>query len=156
MAGTSCSANGSAAYAAVYTTQTAGNCLAPVAASVVHAYTPAITNTTAPCFATAVGTVVLNLQGTPLTLHDASIAATWTGSPTNELSNGLMRGFVTETDADTTVVTIPGAGDRPLSSLLAGGTNSCQSAWSDKDLNNGVSGWWFYVNFSAAKVPYTP
>jgi hypothetical protein len=156
MASTSCSADGSANYASVYTTQTTGTCLGPVAGSVVHIYPTAITNATAPCFVTAASTVILNLQGTPVTLYDARIAATWSGSPTNQLSNGLMRGFVTEADANNTVVTIPVFGDRPLSALLAGGTDSCQSAWSDKDVNNGVSGWWFYVNFSAAKVPYTP
>lgn len=156
MASTSCTANGSTPYTSVYTTQTAGTCLAPVAGSVVHTYTPAIVSPSAPCFSTAPSTVVISLQGTPLTLQDARIAATWSGSPTNQLSNGLMRGFVTETDADATVITIPGVGTRTLSSLLAGGTNSCQSGWSDKDSNNGVSGWWFYVNFSAAKVPYSP
>lgn len=156
MASTSCSADGSAAYASVYTTQTAGTCLAAVPGSVVHTYPTAITNPTAPCFATAASTIAINLQGATVTLHDARIAATWSGAPTNQLTNGLMRGFLTETDANNTVVTLPILGDRVLSSLLPGGTGNCQSGWTDKDVYNGVSGWWFYVNFSAAKVPYTP
>ena len=122
----------------------------------VHPYSPAITSTPAPCFVTNPVTVTLAISGIPITLHDAQVAATYVGNPATSLANGLLRGFISEADADATIIpsTIPIVGGKPLSSLLAGGSGSCPS-YSDKDVNNGVMGWWFYLNFPAALVPWT-
>ena len=67
-----------------------------------------------------------------------------------------MRGFISETDANNTILpaSFPLVGGRPLSSLLPGGTGNCAS-YDDRDLQGGVFGWWFYLNFPAAAVAYT-
>lgn len=116
-------------------------------------YTPAITSTGAPCFVSPVGTLNLDLGGIPLTLHDAEIAATFVGLPAQTLVNGLLRGFISEAEANATILpaSFPLVGGQPLSALLPGGTNNC-AAHSDLDINGGVSGWWFYLNFTAARV----
>ena len=120
-------------------------------------YSPAITSTGAPCFASPVGTLSLDLGGIPLTLHDAQLAATFVGLPAQGMVNGLLRGFISETDADNTIIpaSLPLVGGQPLSALLAGGTNNC-AAHSDIDINQGVPGWWFYLNFTAARVVTDP
>jgi len=41
-----------------------------------------------------------------------------------------------------------------LSVLLPGGNGSC-AGYSDKDTDNGQPGWWFYLNFTAPKVPWS-
>ena len=87
-------------------------------------------------------------------LTDAQIAATFVGTPATSLSNGLMRGFLSEADANATLIpaSVPLIGGRPLSSVLPGGTNACPS-FSDKDVGpGGVVGWYFYLNFPAQKL----
>ena len=49
---------------------------------------------------------------------------------------------------------LPVVGGRSLGSLLRGGTGNCMSG-SDKDTNNGVVGWWFYLNYTATVRPWT-
>jgi cysteine-rich repeat protein len=114
------------------------------------------------CFSTNAVTVNLNLGGIPITLHDARIGARYSGNPATGLTNGLLMGFISETDANAT--TIPDSfaivGGQPLSSLLPGGQGNCNCNGNcgtdrdDKDVN-GVVGWWFYLNFTASKVPWT-
>ena len=64
-----------------------------------------------------------------------------------------MRGFVSETDADNTILPagLPIIGGLPLSALLPGGTGNC-AAHDDRDMLEGVRGWWFYLNFSAERI----
>jgi hypothetical protein len=130
-------------------------CLTFVAGTV-RPYTPAVTSTSGPCFVGAPFTLTLDLGGIPVTLSDAQIAATYVGSPASTLANGLVRGFISEADANNTTIpnTFPVVGGQPLSALLPGGTGNC-AAHSDKDMNGAVVGWWFYFNFPAATVPYT-
>ena len=82
-----------------------------------------------------------------------AVRATFVGLPAQGLVNGLLRGFISETDADNTIMpaSLPLVGGQPLSALLAGGTNNC-APHSDIDINQGVSGWWFYLNFSAVRL----
>jgi hypothetical protein len=103
----------------------------------------------------------VSLAGIPVTLTDTQIAATYVGSPATNLANGLMRGFISEADANATVIpnSFPLVGGQALSVLFPGGDPAgpginCAS-WSDKDTNNGVVGWWTYLNFSATQVPFT-
>lgn len=133
--------------------QPASQCLAP-AAGTTRPYAPAVTASGAPCFVSPPGTLTLDLGGIPLTLRDARIAATFVGNPATSLANGLLAGFISETDANNTILpaSLPLIGGQPLSALLPGGNGNC-AAFSDKDLNNGVMGWWFYLNFSAPQVP---
>lgn len=135
-----------------------GQCLAPIAGTV-FPYTPAVTNSSAPCFSSPVGTFVLDFFGSPLLLHDAQIAATFVDSPATNLVNGLIKGFLTEADANNTILSasLPLFGGQALSALLPGGdppglNNTNCSAHNDKDINAEVSGWWFYLNFTATRV----
>jgi cysteine-rich repeat protein len=162
LAGTSCKPGTNPATAITVTNMTGGQCLAALAGTT-QPYTPAITNTSAPCFVSNAVTLNIVLAGIPITLHDTKIAATYVGNPAGTLTNGLLMGFITEAEADATVIpaNLPVVGGKPLSSLLTGGKtlsdmmNACHNNKSDKDTNNGVAGWWFYLNFPAGKVPWT-
>lgn len=93
--------------------------------------------------------------GALITLNDAQISASFVGGPATAPSNGLLRGFLRESDTDQIIiahVVLPG-GSVILSSLLAGATGACSSR-NDKDLHDGDSGWWFYFNFVAEPVTY--
>jgi len=153
LAGTSCGA----LLIPTPTTATLGStlaCLAPLPGTT-RPYSPAIVTTTPACFASDAVTLVLGLAGIPVTLRDARVAATWVGDPATQLVNGLISGFVSEADANAVILpaSLPLVGGQPLSTLLPGGGGNCASH-SDKDLNNGVTGWWFYFNFPAARVYY--
>lgn len=136
----------------------AGACLAPITGTF-RPYAPEIAVNSAPCFSSPSGTLVLNLGGIPVTLNDAQIAASFDGAPAGTLVNGLIKGFVTEADADAALLpdTLPLMGGQPLSSVLPGGdppgpNNTNCAAHSDVDIRNGVRGWWFYLNFTATRV----
>ncbi len=88
-------------------------------------------------------------------LEDAQYAASLTGNPATALASGLMRGFVSEAVANATLIANPLSPGQTftLASLLPGGTGNC-STRNDKDTYLGVSGWWFYLNFTAAAVSY--
>jgi hypothetical protein len=154
----SCSASVAASPTAyVYASATLGTCLAPLPGSTgAPPYSPAITTPAGPCFVTAAKTFSFDNAGTLITLIDAQIAASFVGDPATGLSNGLLRGFLRESDANQILInnaSLPG-GSVTLASLLAGGAGSC-SARNDKDTHLGESGWWFYFNFSAEPVTYT-
>jgi cysteine-rich repeat protein len=152
---TSCTPSGQMVTTATATNMTAGQCLTFIP-NTVRPYTPAITSTTAPCFVTNPVTVTIDIGGIPITLRDARIAARYVGNPATSMANGLLLGFISEADANATIIpsSFPLVGGQPLSSLLAGGNGACPS-FSDKDVNNGVMGWWFYLNFPATRVPWT-
>ena len=161
MASTMCSPGATAPISLTATTSTTAQCLAPLA-NTTRPYTPAITNATMPCFSSNATTVTIDLSGIPITLTSARVAATYSGSPATQLLNGLLIGFISETDANATIIpaSFPLVGGQPLSALLPGGdppgTNNTNCAtFSDKDTNNGVVGWWFYLNFRATRVPWT-
>ena len=143
-------------------TNQATQCLG-ILAGTTHPYTPAITVTSPPCFVSNRATVQVSLSGIPITLYDARIAATYVGNPANQVVNGLLRGFVTEADADATILpsNLAVVGGHALSYILPGGDppgpdKNCRPATqSDKDINNGVSGWWFYLNFTAPKATWS-
>jgi hypothetical protein len=148
-----CAADGSMPVLSISTSHETGQCLSVVAGTT-HPYSPAVTQPLGPCFATSPVSVTLNLAGIPVALHNASIGATY--ADPMHLSNGLLTGFISEADADNTVLpmTLPLVGGQTLSSLLAGGSGSCP-AYSDKEVVGGVSGWQFYLNFNAARVNYS-
>jgi hypothetical protein len=155
MAGTACTLSPTPT-ATTATLSDAQTCLEPVA-NTLYGYTPATASTPAPCFATAPTTLLLNLAGLPVALHDAQIAATFDANPATTLSNGLVRGFLSEADADATIIppSYPAIGGQPLSSILPGGNGNC-AAHSDKDVDGDTVGWWFYFNFPAARVVLEP
>jgi cysteine-rich repeat protein len=159
LATTSCAPGANSPGVVVSTSFTTGACLAPVAGSV-HtmpaAYAPAITSPAVPCYVSAPFTLTLGLAGIPVTLRDTQLSATWVGNPAASAVNGLLRGFLSEADANATVIpaTFPLVGGQRLSSLLPGGTGNC-APFSDKDTSNGVTGWWFYFNYPARTAPWT-
>lgn len=155
LASTTCDGNTGVAIPLTVTQQAGGTCLAALAGTT-RPYTPAITSSSAPCFVTAPFALAMQVGGIPLPLTSVQIGGTFSGSPTDHLVNGLMRGFLSQADADATILpaSLPLVGGQPLSKMLAGGTGACPT-YSDKDVNGGVSGWWFYFNFSAVAVPYT-
>jgi len=143
----------------MYTNQTTGNCLDTMVggSSVVRPYSPAVTVPMAPCFVTDPQTITVSLTGLSLTLYDAQVAATYLGSPATGLRNGLLRGFITQTDAEATVLpaTLPIVGGSTLASVLRGGMGNC-SGGSDMDTHATLGrGWWFFLNFPATQVPYS-
>lgn len=159
---TSCTGNGSTPLLTTYMAHTTGLCLTTLPGTT-HGYTPSIASSNAACFVTPANDIQFALFGTTILLHDAQIAASWSGTSPTTLFNGLLRGFLTETDADNTIIgsTLPLVGGMSLSSLLPGGdppgaNNTNCAPFSDIDINDGVRGWWFYFNFSAGKVPFTP
>jgi hypothetical protein len=108
-------------------------------------YNPAPTEPAGPCFVTDMETVTINAGTVALTLEDARLSADYgaTGAP-DRLENGLLVGFMTEANADATIIPedTPIVGGEPLSTLL-------------KDEDNDGGGWWFYINFSGNVVEYT-
>jgi len=136
-----------------YSTLSAGQCsgIVPGSASV---YTPAIQVPSAPCFVTTERTIAINFGGTDISLIAASSSGTFNANPATLLPTGLLRGFLRETDANTIVLTLPVVGARTLSSLLPGGTGSCNNIANGRDTFNGQTGWWFYLNSSSSAVTY--
>lgn len=139
---------------AMYTNQTTGTCLdaMPGGATVARG---TVVNATAPCFVTAPQSLMLTLGGVPLNLRDAQLAATYVGTPATSLRNGLIRGFITETDADLTTLpaSLPLVGGMPLSSVLRGSsTNTCSPSDLDMHPVHG-RGWWFFANFAPTTGP---
>jgi FlgD Ig-like domain len=157
---TTCVPGSSALQSISYTNSNSGSCLTAIAGTV-FPYNPAITNSAAPCFVSDETTFTLALGGIPITLHRFRVAATYSGTPATQLVNGLFRGFISEADADATIIpaSFPLVGGLPLSQLLPGGDPpgpgiNC-SSHNDQDLDAGTVGWWFYANFVANVVPFT-
>ncbi len=141
------------------TNQTSGTCLGTLP-NTVRPYTTPVTITTAPangaCFVSTQSSITFTLAGVNITLTDAQIAAAYQGNPATGATNGLLRGFLSEAAANQIFLPadLPIVGGRSLGSLLRGGTGNCMSG-SDKDTNNGVVGWWFYLNYTATVRPWT-
>ena len=134
-----------------------GTCLEPVAGTT-SGYSPGIANAVGPCYASNQESFTVDLGGILVPLSDAQIGATYIGSPAGDLINGLLMGFVSETDADNTIIpaNIPLVGGMSLSSLLPGGMGNCSNDDDrDFDLSGNVQGWWLYFNFTATQVPWT-
>ncbi|MEM9488533.1 MAG: DUF4215 domain-containing protein [Myxococcota bacterium] len=134
----------------------AGTCLGVVAGTARPYKTP-VTEAVAPCFASNSETLSLDLLDVVVELTDAQVAATYVGDPATGVTNGLMRGFISETAADAVILPddLPLVGGQPLSSLLPGGTGNCDSG-DDRDVGpGGVTGWWLYLNFVAERVSWS-
>ncbi len=160
MAGTTCDLPaGAMPQLTTYTNLGAGTCL-DVLPGTVRPYSPAVATPGAPCFSSDAIQVVLTVGGAVITLRGAQLGATYVGSPAASLSNGLVRGFLTEADANAATLdpTLPLIGGNPLSSVLRGGAGNCASG-DDRDMGPDgaggmTTGWWFYLNFPATRVTY--
>lgn len=152
-----------------FDTRANGTCLGPIPGTTGNstpspqfpAYSPPVGSSTGPCFRTGTRAGTVGDVGLTLPLVDVQLGATFSPSPTDQLSNGLIRGFLPESVADSIQIPLPNppGGTVALSSLLPGGTGFCTGAFgstrNNKDTYNGVPGWWFYFNFTATRVPYT-
>ncbi len=101
------------------------------------------------CAAVAPTNITLNLLGLQLPLLNVEVAATYVGSPATALSNGLLKGFLDQTTADSIILpaSLPLGAGQPLSSLLRA---------SELDTGpGGASGWWFHLNFTAEGATWT-
>ena len=120
-------------------------------------YPPGITEPTAPCFTTAPQNLYFTIFGDqPLHLRDTQISATTVGTAPDDLTQGLIVGFLREVDASAILLpaSYPIVGGEPISLLLPGGIGNC-SGDDDTDMHDGYSGWWFFLNFTAENVPWT-
>jgi len=113
-------------------------------------YSPAVPAPGAPCWASRTIAASFDLDGTPVPLDTGRLGATIVGADEATMVSGLMRGFLPETVADSILIDI-GIGTIPLSSLLPGGTGCCAPG-DDRDTVEGVVGWWFYLEFTAAEI----
>lgn len=119
-------------------------------------YTPAVASVLAPCFySPEVAQANLELNGLSVPLYRVRTAGNFTAAGAGGLV--MTRGFLRESDANALLIpaNVPLIGGRPLSALLKGGQGSCASG-NDKDVVDGVSGWWFYLESTLAAVPITP
>jgi hypothetical protein len=162
MATTACTSTGAQVTPSIATNLTEGTCLTPIDGTTFSGYTPAIAASTAPCFSSApVDTIDVSLGTVTIHMTDAQIAGSYTGSPTS-LSNGLLRGFVSIDQARNTLfpASLPLVGGKTLAQLLSGGDTFCTRPGGGNDLDTGpdgvTKGWYFYINYSAVQVPYTP
>jgi hypothetical protein len=163
----------------------AGVCL-DVLPGTARPYTPAIAVPAAPtdgtCYVATLGDLSVNFGGAPVVLREARVAGEWPSAPATQIVDGLIRGFIAESDANFTYV--PHSPDNPfacvtVSELLPGGDpppfvagdpqppSPCtpRPVGEDRPANcdtendmdtsaTGEPGWYMYFNFRARVVPY--
>jgi len=132
-----------------------GTCLEPLPGTT-SGYLPAIVAPAAPGFASGERTLLLGFGDLALPLAGARVGARFADAPVDHLSDGLLLGFLAESDADQILLPadLPLVGGQPFSVLLPGGSGNC-AAGDDRDLRDGVPGWWFYFVFPARRVPFS-
>jgi hypothetical protein len=152
MPGAGCQLDAASTVSSTATQKAAGSCLGALAGTVDPAST--VSTATAPCYATESISMPLTLGPVELTLTDARVGGTFAASSTR-IDHGLARGFVSESQADAIILPddLPIVGGRPLSSLLPGGQDSCQTVDGRDIAPDGTTrGWYFYINFTARTV----
>lgn len=119
-------------------------------------YDPTPSASATPCFsAAAPGSLILEVSGTQIELVDVAASATYDGDPATGLSNGVLRGFISEAQANNVVLSTD-FGDFTLSSLFLGGEDNTCADGDDRDTGPGdESGWYIYLAFTAQEVPYS-
>lgn len=159
--GETCSPDVGTPQSSTYTSQGSGTCMTPLPGTVgpdnTGSYSPALVTSAAPCFATTPVTLSFDFGLFAIPLQDVRASATYVGAPANQLIDGLLVGFLSETDANTILIpeSIPLIGNRPLSVLLPGGDGNCATHTAKDTGPGGAPGWYFYLNFSAHEVPWT-
>ncbi|MEO8605123.1 MAG: hypothetical protein ABI629_21325 [bacterium] len=156
-----CSPSDPPSASVAYTNQAAGTCLTPPAGTTGMnnlpgaPYLPAIASSSAPCFSTASTTLAFPLGLLTVPLQDVRASASYVGDPANQVIDGLLYGFLSETDANSLQVAVPILGNQTLSKFLPGGAGNC-ATHTAKDIGpGGQVGWYFYLNFTAHRVTYT-
>jgi hypothetical protein len=151
-----CSGAGANQYPGVEHNMASGLCLGP---GDDHGNGASVNTPTDNCMVTDAQTLHISLQGADITLQDAQIAAVYSADPATGLTKGLVRGFLSQKDADATMLpsTLPLIGGQPVSALLSGDEFCTTSAngGNDEDTYNATRGWFFYMNFTAKAVTYS-
>ncbi len=132
------------------------SCFSPIAGST-GGYTPIVASVAPPCWlGSAKAAANLNFNGVTVPLFGVRTGGA-VGTTEGPIGRVMMRGFLRETDANAILLpaTLPLVGGRPLSVLLKGGAGSC-AVGSDKDMLDGVAGWWFYMEQTIGVVAVTP
>lgn len=127
-----------------------GTCLDSIAGTT-SGFSPPVTAAIAPpaCFVSAAFNHTIDLETFQLPLEDAQVAANYVGNPATELTNGLIRGFISTADAANITVPTGGFTDTLDTFLLCGTGNDPLDVGPD-----GITeGWWLYFNFTADTVP---
>src|SRR5262249_47759987 len=91
----------------------------------------------APCFASAATTLKVSFLGADITLVDARGAATYDG---DRLQDGLIRGFLSKSDAEALQFHVPNYATLSLASFLYGGGSCHDDATGMGDLDVGPDG----------------
>jgi cysteine-rich repeat protein len=153
-----CSSNGTMVAESMGTNLVSGTCLEPAPGTTNPGYAPPTVSPGAPCFVSEAESLDIDFQSFVVHLDDAKIAATYVGLPATDLVDGLIAGFISEAQADATILPadLPLVGGKPLSALLAGGGVCPMGPGADdRDMGpGGQLGWYFYINFTAQRVPY--
>jgi hypothetical protein len=159
--GETCSPDANPAQSSSYANQNSGVCLAPIAGTTgpnnTGSYSPATSTPGAPCFNTMPVTISFPFGFFTVPLQDVRAGATYVGGPANQLADGLLTGFLSESDADSILLpgSIPILGNQPISSLLPGGSDNCAPDTAKDTGPLGQPGWYFYLNFTAHRVIWT-
>jgi hypothetical protein len=132
--------------------RTTGHCLEPIPNSTSNAKPP-ITVPAAPCFLTSTDSnLVVNLGGMTIAFAAARVSATYRGDPPEQLVDGLIAGFVTNTAAMSAVLPPdlgPAAGT-PISDYVVKGDHDLTTSPTGED------GFWMYLNFVATPITLAP
>ncbi|MHC5064423.1 MAG: hypothetical protein ACYTG5_10665 [Planctomycetota bacterium] len=116
---------------------------------------PVTTSTSGPCFISDPVDLTLNLNGIMVPLQDAQIGGKYVGNPPTQITEGLIRGFLSESVAGSTTLPaeLPLIGGQSLASVLAGGIGNCSPTDArDVGPDGQTMGWWFYMNYTAETV----
>jgi hypothetical protein len=111
--GETCGPDANPPQVAAYTNQTSGLCSVPLPGTSgpnnTGSYTPGIGTPGAPCFSTTPVNITFPFGLFTLPLQDVRAGATYVGSPANQLADGLLSGFLSESDANSILLpmTIP-------------------------------------------------
>lgn len=102
------------------------------------------TPTAGPCFVSGSVDVVIEAGSFSLPLSMATVAAQYDGDPAATLVEGNIQGFLTQADAEATIVDVPLLGPTPLADLLR-----------EEDMDEDMTGWWMHIAFTAEPVEWT-
>jgi hypothetical protein len=143
-----------------YTSKTSGTCLAPLGGTANWDGDPTTINTpSGNCFVSEITTflLIVAIGDEPLAipLEDAQIAGTYVGDPATGIADGLAVGFLSQEQANATEVTVGGLTINLGQDLLLSDDYECSDRGyaSDLDVHDGMPGYWFYLNYTAALVP---
>lgn len=136
--------------------QGSGTCLSPYPGTTSR-YEPPAASTVAPptCLHTGSVDLSLVLGGVDVVLHHAQVAAVYESEQAYGLVSGLIRGFISEHEAQNIPVDLGLLGTLPLSDILQ--PEACgegDDRDQDSEVEGTVTGWWFYLNFTASPVEW--